>query len=86
MYSMISVRSPEFYSVVFIILILLWFVAMRKQQEHTFKNNLVQGCVRGAVTGVILGGLPGIVPTTVMLSFVNVLTHELGEIITGFWN
>jgi hypothetical protein len=74
MFGILSERSREFYLIVTIILVIVYFFETDHKNLH---NNLRSGLSRGIVTGFVLGGTDGIFPAASILAVLNVLTHYL---------
>ena len=94
MFGFTSIRSTEFYVIILIIILFCYLKAnemdlSNKHINHThpnlhldnFMKNVKSGVVRGAITGAVLGGYPGILPATVLLTFLNVSTNTVTEMI-----
>jgi len=58
----------------------------RKQLEKHLKTkhlyeNLKTGIIRGAITGYVLGGAEAIMPTTLLLTFFNIISLTVADFI-----
>lgn len=74
MFSILSLRSTEFYIIIAIIIIFAYVI---EKNKNIVKNQLKSGFSRGIVTGLILGGYEGMLPAAVLLSFLNIISHHL---------
>lgn len=94
-YGLTSQRSVEFYVIIIILFIICYYYIyyMDKSQKIIKKqniektnnkishihNNIKSGIIRGAITGLALGGIEAVIPTTLLMSFLNVVSVTAQE-------